>query len=39
VAIGLSAFSYEFFESKFIRRKKKYSKVISGENAEQAISQ
>jgi peptidoglycan/LPS O-acetylase OafA/YrhL len=32
-AIIISSVSYEFFEKRFIRRKHKYSKVISGENA------
>lgn len=32
LTIGISALSYEFFESRFIKKKKRYSNIISGEN-------
>lgn len=36
LAIVFAAISYQFFESRFIRKKKKFSKIVSGDNAEQA---
>jgi peptidoglycan/LPS O-acetylase OafA/YrhL len=33
ITIAIAALSYEFFEKQFIRKKVKYSSVISGENA------
>ena len=44
MAVLMAAISYEFFESRFIRRKKKFSKVLSGENVkpdekEEAVEQ
>jgi peptidoglycan/LPS O-acetylase OafA/YrhL len=35
VAILMASISYTYFESRFIRRKKKFSKVISGENVQE----
>ena len=36
LTIGISWLSYEFFENRFIKRKARYSKVISGEAARES---
>jgi len=33
VTILISGFSYEYYESYFIKKKLKYSKILSGDNA------
>lgn len=39
LTIFMAGISYRFFESRFIRRKKKFSNIVSGENVEQAIQE
>lgn len=37
LTVAIAALSYEFFEKYFIRKKKKYSDVVSGENAKRMV--